>query len=85
MQNKVIEQKRTVFFFKIYGEELEVKAPLMRQVKEFQELVKKDADNEVDESIKFLERLGLPKDFGWDMEPAHLKTLIQTVCGQKKS
>ena len=79
------ESKRTVFEFKIYGNEYKVSAPTMRQLRDFKKKVDAAPESEIDLSVAFLEGLGIPEEDAWDMEPSHLTEVISTVSGQKKS
>lgn len=80
-----ISQKRTIFEFDTYGKVFEIKAPSVRELNDFQKEVTATPGDELALSIAMLEKLGLEKDLGWDMEAHHLKQMMESICGQKKS
>lgn len=79
------ESKRNVYKFKVYGKEYELASPTVRQVHQFNKKAKEEGVDDVELSIAFINELGLPEDEAWEMETAHLKEIIDTVIGQKKS
>jgi len=81
-----VEFKRTEFVFKLDEKEYRVKHPSVMQVEALQKEYKKDDEKKQDLGvvISFLENLGLPKDVSYGMEPGHLETIVDSICGSKK-
>lgn len=76
----MIEFKRTVFVFKLDGQQYEVKHPTVGQIESFQNF----EGDDLEKSIKLLDVLGLPEDVARGMEAGHLKTIVDNIAGSPK-
>jgi len=78
-----MELKRKVLNLKFDGQELSLKFPTVRQIKELS--VKKENESDLDMTVRFLSELGLPEATTLDMEPSHIEEIVSVLTGQKKS
>ena len=67
--------------FNIYGEEVSLRLPTVKQALDFQEKIKNKS--ELDATIEMLESLGMKKGLACEMELDHLEQLISEVLGKK--
>ena len=79
-----LEFKRKLLRLKLDDQTYELKFPTVRQVDEFSNKAKGKEDD-LSPTLSFLENLGLPEKVSLGMEPDMLKTVIETLSGQKKS
>jgi len=79
----VIEFSRHVFKFKLDGEEYKVTHPTVKDIEEFESEAK--ADQGIETTIKFLEKLGLNPVVARSMEVGHLTKLVEVISGAKKN
>lgn len=77
-----MEIKRKVLKLKFDGREFEIKFPSVKQLKELQ---KKDGEDDLEMTLRFLSELGLPKEASEQMEPDHIKEIVDHITGQKKT
>jgi len=59
--------------------------PTVRQIESFQLKGKDDKEASLTPTIDFLEKLGLPRDTAYELEPSMLTDIINVLAGQKKS
>jgi len=78
----MLEFDRRVFEFKLDGKKHVVKSPTVRQIEELQKK-SKDAPG-LEETIDFLEQLGLDKDVAYSMEPWQLQKVVEEVSGAEE-
>lgn len=78
-----MELKRKVLNLKFEGQELVIKFPTVKQIKELS--VKKEDETDLEMTVRFLSELGLPEATTLDMEPDHIQEIISVLTGQKKS
>lgn len=69
----------------MYGKEVCFRYPTSVEVDSYrQKAIKKD-DSEINLSLDFLHELGMPKDMRDKIYPDHLKEILLTLLGQKKT
>ena len=78
-----MEFKRRELKFNIYGQEVKILAPTFSQLEEVQRDVE-NGENDVDRSIKLLESIGMPEGLAKQMEPDHLRALLEAISGSQK-
>ena len=80
------ELKRVIFQYKIDGETYDVRKPSVREIKELS-AKQKDSNGveDVDESIKFLAKLGLPEEVANSLEAHMIEQVIEDISGAKKN
>jgi hypothetical protein len=80
-----LEFKKRLLEIDLYGEAITMSFPTVSQFKGYQKKLKEaGADGEVDTMLEFLCDLGLPKDKMDEMEPDHLKQVLEVLSGSKK-
>ena len=75
----VIDLKRKVFKFKLDEVEYSVNPPTVGQIKTLNEEMKEKGEDDINVTIDFLSKLGMPKDVVEGLEPSHLEVIIKTV------
>jgi hypothetical protein len=81
-----MELKKRKLQFNFEGKDFEINFPTTRQVRDFDSLLKSKEDKDHFElTVEFLGWLGLDKEVVLDMEPTHIKMIIDSVTDQKKS
>lgn len=78
-----MEFKKRVLSIKFNGGIHDVSYPTIKQLKDLN--VKKENETELDMTYRFLSSLGLPVEVIDEMEPDHIKEIIEVLTGQKKS
>lgn len=70
----------------IYGKEVTISFPTVKQVQEYSLKVNKQGEEEAAELLLgFLANLGLPKDVAESMESEHLQQLVENLMPAKKN
>lgn len=81
----MLELQRTVFCFKLDGQEYRLKKPTVGQFQEYDKKVKStDHKNHLELLIDFLSSLGLPKDTAYGLEVGHLEAILEHLIDSKK-
>jgi hypothetical protein len=82
----MLELKKSVLAVKVDGQEYQIKFPTIKTIKMFQDKVKSlGGENDLEATLDFLASLGLPKEIGEELEPAHLASIIDVISGSKKN
>lgn len=77
----MLELERTELRIKLYGEEINLRFPTVKETKKFSS----GKGDELDRIIEFLECLGLEKEKSGSMELPHLQKIVEALASQKKS
>lgn len=78
-----MEFKRSELKVTIYGQEVTIAYPTLRQLKEFNKKANKKGADDLEETISFLAVLGLPKHIAEELEPEHFTKIMETVTAKK--
>lgn len=78
-----MELKKRVLNLKFDGSEYKVSFPSVKQIKEL--TVKKENESDLDMTYRFLTALGLEASVIDEMEPDHIKEVIDHLTGLKKN
>ena len=78
-----MELKRKVLNLKFDGGEYKITFPTVKQLRELSQ--KKDGENDLDMTLRFLDVLGLPTIVSETMEADHIKEIVDHLTAQKKS
>ena len=77
-----MEIKKKVLNIKFDGGEFKVNFPTVKQLKE---LKKEENESDLDMTLRFLDMLGLPLSASENMEPDHIKEIVDYLTAQKKT
>lgn len=78
-----LEFKRRELEINLYGKLVKMSFPNVSQFKKYQDELGK-SENEVEIMLNFLTELGLDRKDIDDMEPEHLRQIIEVISGSKK-
>ncbi len=77
-------EKKHKELIEIYGQQIEITKPTVGQLAQFQSAAKKEGFNEVEESLNFLESIGVPKNILADLIAEDYQALIEYIFTPKK-
>ena len=77
-------EKKHKELIEIYGQQIEITKPTVGQLAQFQAAAKKEGFNEVEESLSFLESIGVPKNILADLIAEDYQALIEYIFTPKK-
>jgi hypothetical protein len=77
----MLELKKKTILIKYEGVEYTLRAPSNSELKEF---VASEGED-LDKTIAFLDKLGLPSAIGWELDPESLMEVTEAITPKKKS
>lgn len=78
-----MEFKKSVLKLNVYGTEVELNFPTMKSLKEFNTVATADGADELEETINFLDGLGLPRHISEELEPEHFQAVVEALSAKK--
>lgn len=72
---------RKIIKVKFEGETYSVRAPSNAELRKF---VEDGEGDDLEKSINLLDKLGLPKEISWELDPESLQQVIEAITPQAK-